>query len=282
MLEAHFRVFKSACLVLSILLYFISTTAYTATCPSDFTLVTLTTPRNADSSAAGTSPGILLETQAYGPIQALGTNLQATGTAARLRKREPTLILDLTDIVADNSTIILSIARNNNSGSYAIDASLDNVTFSGAVTFNAGPNDISQQINYTVPVGGARYIRFSRIRGSLWVDGVQYSQICQPNVDLSITKDDGSLTYTPGGTGIYTITVFNNGPHNVVGATIADYLPSGVMMTSAWICTTSSASSSCNTTPSATNPISIDVDIINGDSITVMVPVQFSANMEDY
>ncbi|MBT8123380.1 MAG: DUF11 domain-containing protein, partial [Gammaproteobacteria bacterium] len=100
--------------------------------------------------------------------------------------------------------------------------------------------------------------------------------------DLSITKDDGNLTYTPGGTGAYTIIVTNNGPADVSGATIGDDLPNGVTMTSAWTCTPSSASSSCNTAPSTSDPISIDVDIINGDTITITVPVQFSANMSDY
>jgi len=100
--------------------------------------------------------------------------------------------------------------------------------------------------------------------------------------DLSITKDDSSLTYTPGGTGTYTIIVTNNGPADVSGGTIGDDLPNGVTMTSAWTCTPSSGSSSCNTAPSTTNPISIDVDIANGDTITVTVPVQFSADMDDY
>ena len=100
--------------------------------------------------------------------------------------------------------------------------------------------------------------------------------------DLSITKDDGSLTYTPGGTGVYTIIVTNNGPDDVTGATIADDLPDGVTMTAPWTCTPSSGSSSCNTAANTTDPISINVDIINGDSITVTVPVQFSPDMSDY
>ena len=53
-------------------------------------------------------------------------------------------------------------------------------------------------------------------------------------------------------------------------------------MTSAWTCTPSSASSSCNTAPSTTDPISIDVDLVVGDFVTVSVPVQFSSDMSDY
>ena len=39
--------------------------------------------------------------------------------------------------------------------------------------------------------------------------------------DLSITKDDGSLTYTPGGTVTYTIVVSNAGPSDAVDASVA-------------------------------------------------------------
>ncbi|MEM7401607.1 MAG: hypothetical protein AAF304_06625, partial [Pseudomonadota bacterium] len=207
------------------------------------------------------------------------------GNSARLRNVDPTIVLDLTDTVPENATIILSIARNNNGANYDIDSSINvGGPFSGTINFAAAPNDISQQISYTVPSGGARYVRFDRNGGSLWVDGVQYSQICEPIpvADLSITKDDGSLTYTPGSTGTYTILVTNNGPDDVTGATIADNLPDGVTMTAPWTCTPSSGSSSCNTAPSTTDPISIDVDIVNGDSITVTVPVSYSSDMTDY
>ena len=118
----------------------------------------------------------------------------------------------------------------------------------------------------------------------MWVDGVEYSEICDvPKVaDLTITKDDGGLTYTPGGTAAYTIVVTNNGPDDVVGATIADDLPDGVTMTGPWTCTPSSANSVCNTAPNTTDPITIDVDVVNGDTITVTIPVQFSADMDDF
>ena len=112
--------------------------------------------------------------------------------------------------------------------------------------------------------------------------GIDEVSLCAPTADLVITKDDGNATYTPGGTASYTIVVTNNGPDNVTGATIADDLPDGVTMTANWTCAPSSVNSSCNTTPSTTDPISIDVDIVNGDSITVTVPVQFSSDMTDY
>ena len=100
--------------------------------------------------------------------------------------------------------------------------------------------------------------------------------------DLQITKDDSSLTYTPGSTATYQIVVTNIGPANISAATIDDDLPNGVTMTAAWNCTASSLNSSCNTVPSTTDPISISIDIASGDTITIDIPVQFSSDMSDY
>ncbi len=102
--------------------------------------------------------------------------------------------------------------------------------------------------------------------------------------DLSITKDDGSLTYTPGGTGTYTIVVRNNGPDNVTGAAIADNLPNGVTLSAPWTCS-ATAGSSCSAASGGSiggNAVSLTADILNGGVVTVNVPVQFSANMSDY
>ena len=106
--------------------------------------------------------------------------------------------------------------------------------------------------------------------------------------DLEMRKFDSLTTYTPGGTSTYTIQVRNAGPSPVTGVIIADDLPDGVTMTAPWTCTPDtttpplSANTTCNTAPSTTDPISIDVDIAVGEFITVTVPVQFSSNMGDY
>lgn len=47
-----------------------------------------------------------------------------------------------------------------------------------------------------------------------------------PVADLAITKTDGSDTAVPGAQVIYTITVTNNGPSDVTGATVSDTIPS--------------------------------------------------------
>ncbi len=102
--------------------------------------------------------------------------------------------------------------------------------------------------------------------------------------DLLIIKDDSSLTYTPGGTATYVLTITNNGPSDVTGAAIADNLPNGVTLSGAWTCS-ATASSSCSAASGGSagdSTVSLTADIINGGVITVNVPVQFSADMGDY
>ena len=254
-------------------------------CPSGSTLTNQTGNADVATQTGGTqnpeeSEGVL--ESIIPPTTANNTN------SARLRSGD-TLTLDLTDTVPLNGVIVISIARDNNGGNVRIEDSTDNGVSDpysdGTITFNSGPNDTLQRINYIVSsANGARFLRLTRLSGRVWVDGASYSQICvsSPTSDLSITKDDSSLTYTPGGTGTYTIIVTNNGPDDVSGATITDNLPDGVTMTSAWTCIPSSVNSSCNTVPSTTDPISIDVDITDGDTITINVPVQYSSSMGDY
>ena len=53
------------------------------------------------------------------------------------------------------------------------------------------------------------------------------------SADLSITKTDGQTTVVPGTDHTYTITVTNNGPSTVTGATVSDLLPAGTTFVSA-------------------------------------------------
>ncbi len=102
--------------------------------------------------------------------------------------------------------------------------------------------------------------------------------------DLVISKDDGIGTYTPGGNAIYVITVTNNGPASVSGATIQDLLLNGITLSAQWTCS-ASAGSSCSSPSGGSvgdSSVSLTADILNGGIITVNVPVQFSANMGDY
>jgi len=250
-------------------------------CPAGSTL----TPQVGNAVTATETGTVLNEAQATGAIEVAGTNA-INANSARLQNQNDQLILDLGEVVPTNGLVTISNARVDTNALMFVENSEDGISYSGGVFFGTGPDAELQQRYYVITAAaGARFIRFTNQSFlDMWVDGVEYSQICNTAdvADLSITKDDGSLTYTPGGTGSYTIVVTNNGPADVVGATIADDLPDGVTLISAWACTPSSTNSSCNTTPSTTDPISIDVDIVNGDFITVTVPVQFSSDMADF
>ena len=253
------------------------------TCPPGTTLISQT--GNADS-ASGTGP-TQNPSNATGPMLPVGTTANL-GNSARVRfNAVSTLTLDLTDTVPTNGIIVISIARDNNGGNVLIEDSPDGSVWSGTQTFNAGPNDSLQRINYTVTSAtGARFLRFTRQGGRVWIDGVEYSQICQaiPVVDLSITKDDSSATYTPGGTGTYVLTITNNGPDAVTGAAIQDNLPSGVTLSASWTCS-ATAGSSCSAASGGSagdSSVSLTADVLNTGVVTVNIPVQFSANPNDY
>jgi len=90
--------------------------------------------------------------------------------------------------------------------------------------------------------------------------------------DLAITKDDSTATYTPGGTLTYTITVTNNGPSNVTGATVTDTFPPAITSAS-WTCT-GTGGATC--TASGSGNIADTVTIPAGQHVTYTVTAQVS------
>ena len=88
-----------------------------------------------------------------------------------------------------------------------------------------------------------------------------------PTADLSITKTSSPNPYVPGQPLTYTIVVTNNGPSDVLGATVTDPLPAalnGVGFT--WTCSTPSPSS-CGS-PSGSGSIATTVNLVSGASAT--------------
>ncbi len=84
-----------------------------------------------------------------------------------------------------------------------------------------------------------------------------------PRADLRIQKDDGLTTATPGLTLTYRITVTNNGPSAVTGATVSDTLPAQLTGAS-WTC------ASC--TPSnGSSDISVTVDLLSGQFAVIVL-----------
>ncbi|GHB67277.1 hypothetical protein GCM10007390_20730 [Persicitalea jodogahamensis] len=90
-----------------------------------------------------------------------------------------------------------------------------------------------------------------------------------PVADLSVTKTDGSATYTPGTTTTYTIVVSNAGPSNVTGATVADNAPAGTTISS-W---TAAFAGGATGTASGSGNISQTVSLPSGGSVTYTVAV---------
>ncbi len=98
--------------------------------------------------------------------------------------------------------------------------------------------------------------------------------------DLQITKDDGATTYLSNGTLTYRVTVVNNGPRGVVGATMIDNIPSQITSWS-WACSSQSGGASgCDPLPNSSANFSDMVDLPNGASIvyTVMANISSSAS----
>ncbi len=91
--------------------------------------------------------------------------------------------------------------------------------------------------------------------------------------DLSITKTDGTLSATPGGTTVYTVTVSNAGPSAVTAAAVTDALASGATAMN-WTCS-ASAGSSCAT--SGSGALFDNPSLQPGGSATYQVAVDISS-----
>jgi uncharacterized repeat protein (TIGR01451 family) len=83
------------------------------------------------------------------------------------------------------------------------------------------------------------------------------------SADLSITKTDGVVAATPGGSTTYTITASNAGPSNASGATVADTFPASLTCT--WTCL-GSGGGTC--TAAGSGNINDTVNLPSGGSVT--------------
>jgi uncharacterized repeat protein (TIGR01451 family) len=92
--------------------------------------------------------------------------------------------------------------------------------------------------------------------------------------DLSITKTDVQTTALPGSTVTYTITVTNNGPNGVTGATVADTFPAAIT-SATWTCS-ASPGSSCGGGGGSGN-ISRMVNLLPAGTVTFTVTATINA-----
>jgi len=94
-------------------------------------------------------------------------------------------------------------------------------------------------------------------------------------VDLSITKSDGTISAAPGTATTYTIVVANNGPSDVVGAAISDVMPAAIA--SANFTAAGNGGASGFTAAGAGN-INDTVNMPSGSTITYTVVANISAS----
>lgn len=101
--------------------------------------------------------------------------------------------------------------------------------------------------------------------------------------NVSVTKTDGTATYTPGTGTTYVVTVSNAGPDPVVGATVSDTLPNGVTLAGPWTC--SATNGACTPATGGTaggQVVTLMVDLDVGGQAVISIPVNFSVNPGDY
>lgn len=99
--------------------------------------------------------------------------------------------------------------------------------------------------------------------------------------DLRVTKSDTLSSYTPGLPSTYEIIVTNAGPGDVLAAQLIDDLPNGLSINGAVTCTTS-LPSSCSITSGTTEPVQATLNLANGATATISIPVLYSLNPSDY
>ncbi|MDX2004680.1 MAG: hypothetical protein SFU83_05320 [Meiothermus sp.] len=92
--------------------------------------------------------------------------------------------------------------------------------------------------------------------------------------DLSVTKTDGVSVVAAGSTVSYTITAANNGPSNLIGATLTDTLPAS-LTGATWTCAASSGSS-CPA--SGSGNIVASLSLLSGGTATFTLNATLSAS----
>ena len=159
-------------------------------------------------------------------------------------------------------------------------------TNGGSIPFGAG-----NAIVLTAPVAFAAGMTTNPLINSVTATNVPTGSTASSSdtdtllrdVNLGVTKTDGSATYTPGGAATYTVTVVNAGPSNATAVAVSDPLPAGVTLAGAATCAATGGATCGTVTGSAgqtgfgTTGATIDAGA--GNSLVFTVPVAFAANL---
>lgn len=152
----------------------------------------------------------------------------------------------------------------------------------------AGPGN---QLSYTIPVAFAPDLTADPLANSVTAsdpadptpDTASDVDARAASVALTLAKDDGSLTYTPGGSAVYTLVVGNAGSSDALDTGVVDTLPPGVTLNAAPSCVAAGAAS-CGTltgAPGGTAVALAGARIPAGaaNTLTLSVPVAFAAGL---
>ena len=97
-----------------------------------------------------------------------------------------------------------------------------------------------------------------------------------PTADLAVAKSSAPDPYVAGAPIAYTVTLTNNGPDGVTGATFVDTVPSQILGVS-WTCAVAGAGS-CAVASGSGNGISTTVDLANGAAATFAITGTVDSN----
>ncbi|WP_436516632.1 T9SS type A sorting domain-containing protein [Ekhidna sp. To15] len=98
--------------------------------------------------------------------------------------------LDLAETVAEGLDLAIVFSAFEANSDIEVSVSVNNIDFSGAITYadlTQRPNGETQ--NYTVPAGGARFVRFTWVSGTPYVDGLTFTS-CADDSDNDGVQDD--------------------------------------------------------------------------------------------
>jgi uncharacterized repeat protein (TIGR01451 family) len=135
-------------------------------------------------------------------------------------------------------------------------------------TFTAvGTEATVQFVNRTAP---------ATANTGLFIDNFSFAGVGPCEGDLSITKNDGATTYTPGLDLTYTIVVRNIGTTPVTGAQVSDVLPTGITSAS-WTCGSATGGGVCGAV-SGTGAINTTANLPAGASVTYRLSMGVPSN----
>lgn len=223
------------------------------------------------ANQTGNAGAVILDQSVTNQNRALGAPAAAgtsppNASSAEMNNNNDLFTLELEDPIPQNASILVSLARDGgNAGNTArVDVlfSEDNTTFTSAGTYGAAPADFTSGVqdviehnSFIVPIPNARFIQFNTLNNDdIFIDAVEYTQICRPGVTLNAVKtvsviateggtigtcsaapDPGAAQHysLPGACIEYQITVTHPGGPDASNIDIADVLPNSVTFATA-------------------------------------------------